>query len=103
MIKIEIREKNTELEKTNTELAKTNNELYDIKGHLEELVQERTREVEQQKDDIISSIQYAQKIQKAVLPQEEYISEVLKESFIYYKPKDLVSGDFYWLAKKDVR
>ena len=56
-------------------------------------------ETNNQKDEIVSSIQYAQRIQSAILPPETYITELLNENFIFYKPKDIVSGDFYWIKK----
>ncbi|MBI9052434.1 MAG: SpoIIE family protein phosphatase [Bacteroidales bacterium] len=51
-----------------------------------------------QNKKINSSIQYAQNIQRAILPVKDQISNLF-ESFIIYKPKDVVSGDFYWFAK----
>jgi ligand-binding sensor domain-containing protein/serine phosphatase RsbU (regulator of sigma subunit) len=82
---------------------------------LEEKVRERTyeiqcqkNEIEQQRDvineknaNITSSIKYASHIQNAVLPATELINKLLPDSFILSKPKDIVSGDFYWLAEKD--
>jgi serine phosphatase RsbU (regulator of sigma subunit) len=82
---------------------------------LEEKVRERTyeiqcqkNEIEQQRDiideknaNITSSIRYASHIQNAVLPATELINKLLPDSFILSKPKDIVSGDFYWLAEKD--
>jgi serine phosphatase RsbU (regulator of sigma subunit) len=52
-----------------------------------------------QKDEIIDSITYAKRIQSAMLPPEVYITELLNENFIYYKPRDIVSGDFYWIKQ----
>jgi serine phosphatase RsbU (regulator of sigma subunit) len=43
---------------------------------------------------------YAQKIQKVILPPLDYVSKVLPEAFVIYMPKDIVSGDFYWVTKK---
>ena len=77
---------------------------------LEKVVQERTAEVvhqkneiEKQKDEIThihnevkDSINYAERIQKAVLPSKDFINEALAEHFILFKPKDVVSGDYYW-------
>jgi len=54
--------------------------------------------VEQKNKDITDSIFYAQHIQQAILPAKELIRELLPESFTLLKPKDIVSGDFYWLA-----
>jgi serine phosphatase RsbU (regulator of sigma subunit) len=50
---------------------------------------------------IIDSLNYAQRIQDALLPSETYLKKYFKESFILYKPKDIVSGDFYWIGEKN--
>ncbi|MEZ5173891.1 MAG: two-component regulator propeller domain-containing protein [Bacteroidia bacterium] len=92
------------------------------KKHLEQLVGERTGEImqqkveiEQQRDElkeysniieqknlsITDSIKYAKRIQLATLPYSELILESLPHSFILYKPKDIVSGDFYAFAKRE--
>jgi serine phosphatase RsbU (regulator of sigma subunit) len=52
-----------------------------------------------QKNEIIESINYARRIQSAMLPPESYFSEHLHEHFILYKPRDIVSGDFYWIKQ----
>ncbi len=66
------------------------------------------REVEKQRDqlstmhkDLTDSIRYARKIQQALLPSDYYFHSQLPESFILYMPRDIVSGDFYWLNRKD--
>ncbi len=75
------------------------------------LIEEQKQEVEQQKgvveathykleeknQEITDSILYAKRIQSAILPTNKVVKEYLKESFILYKPKDIVAGDFYWL------
>ncbi len=73
---------------------------------LENTVQERTQEIKKQKEhieeihqEITDSIHYAQKIQHSVLPNDKYLNEILPENFILFKPKDIVSGDFYWAAQ----
>ena len=53
--------------------------------------------VEEKQKDIIDSITYAKRLQKAILPSDEEIKKYLPDSFILYKPKDIVAGDFYWL------
>lgn len=58
-------------------------------------------EIEEQQQKIISSINYAKKIQQAILLPEEEIKRLLPNAFIYFRPKDIVSGDFYWFAKID--
>jgi len=52
-----------------------------------------------QKNEIIESINYAQRIQSAMLPPASYFSDLLSEHFILYKPRDIVSGDFYWIKQ----
>ena len=54
-------------------------------------------EIELQKKSITDSINYAYRIQKSILPTFEHFNEILPESFVFNKPKDIVSGDFYWL------
>ncbi len=51
--------------------------------------------------DLTDSIRYARKIQQALLPSDYYFHRLLYESFILYLPKDIVSGDFYWINEKD--
>jgi serine phosphatase RsbU (regulator of sigma subunit) len=70
---------------------------------LENIIRERTLEIheknielEKQKEDILDSINYAQRIQNAVLPTEDLIQLWLGDHFILFRPKDIVSGDFYW-------
>ena len=63
---------------------------------LEKIVDERTKELKKQNILIKNSIEYARKIQTAVLPSSENISLFFNETFILHMPKDLVSGDFYW-------
>ncbi|OFY90149.1 MAG: hypothetical protein A2236_11875, partial [Bacteroidetes bacterium RIFOXYA2_FULL_33_7] len=52
-----------------------------------------------QKQEITDSIHYAKRIQNAILPQQEFISTILPNHFIYFKPRDIVSGDFYWMKE----
>jgi serine phosphatase RsbU (regulator of sigma subunit) len=74
---------------------------------LKAIIKERTAEVVKQKEivehknkDIMDSINYAQRIQSAILPTNELLTNKLKESFVLYQPKDVVSGDFYWYTEK---
>jgi ligand-binding sensor domain-containing protein/serine phosphatase RsbU (regulator of sigma subunit) len=68
---------------------------------LEAKVAERTQELAQKNADITSSIQYAKRIQSATLPELDVIYEHFPQSFVLYKPKDIVSGDFYWFEEKN--
>lgn len=65
------------------------------------LVEEKSQMLEQKNRDILDSINYAKRIQDALLKEEEHVSAHLPEHFILYKPKDIVSGDFYWAIEKD--
>lgn len=67
---------------------------------LENKVSERTKELAEKNRDITSSIEYAKRIQEAILPSKDLIFSKLKNAFILYKPKDIVSGDFYWFGEK---
>lgn len=53
--------------------------------------------IEEKNKDIIASINYAKRIQSAMLPTDEHVKSLVPEHFIYYKPKDIISGDFYWI------
>jgi tetratricopeptide (TPR) repeat protein/serine phosphatase RsbU (regulator of sigma subunit)/DNA-binding CsgD family transcriptional regulator len=53
--------------------------------------------VEEKNKEILDSISYAKRIQEAILPPPRLVKEWLTESFIFYKPKDIVAGDFYWM------
>jgi ligand-binding sensor domain-containing protein/serine phosphatase RsbU (regulator of sigma subunit) len=71
--------------------------------YLEKLLDERTREVREQKEeiesknrDITDSINYAQRIQASILPSLRRLQHYFTGSFVYYQPRDIVSGDFYW-------
>ena len=55
--------------------------------------------VKQQKSSILESIRYAQRIQNAVLPPDDIIKLMLPDYFILYKPRDIVSGDYYWMTQ----
>ena len=82
---------------------------------LEHLVTERTKEavtaseraehqrqlVEQKNKEILDSISYAKRIQTAMLPTVEYLREQMNEIAVFYRPKDIVAGDFYWFEESD--
>jgi serine phosphatase RsbU (regulator of sigma subunit) len=80
--------------------------LEEQKGTLEIQVAERTHEISEQKKlieeknkDITDSISYAKRIQEAILPEQDLLSKLFPDSFILFKPKDIVSGDFYWFTE----
>jgi serine phosphatase RsbU (regulator of sigma subunit) len=78
--------------------------------NLRAIIRERTAEVVRQKDEIeeknkeiTDSIHYASKIQSAILPPTDYAESILSDFFILYMPRDIVSGDFYWLNNEKNR
>ena len=100
--KKDIFEKNEKILVQSDQLIERNEE---IEIQKKELV-ERSIELEEHwnialksKTVILDSINYANKIQKAVFPSTEYVNEVLNEYFLLFKPRDIVSGDFYWIKK----
>lgn len=66
-----------------------------------EIVNQQKHEIEKSHKHITDSINYAKKIQTAFLPKQEIIENTLPNSFILYLPRDIVSGDFYWIRKVD--
>ena len=64
-------------------------------------VKKRTFELAQKNKSIIDSINYAGKIQRAIIPPENKIEEFFEDSFVLFKPKDIVSGDFFWIGNKE--
>ena len=87
------REQKIVIEETNEELNQTNEELATQRDEIEK----QKEVVEEAHNDIKASINYAKRIQNAILPASSLINEYLPESFVLYKPKDVVAGDFYWM------
>jgi serine phosphatase RsbU (regulator of sigma subunit) len=81
-----------------------------VNRELEDKVQERTFEIQAQKEhiekqnkEIKYSFDYAKKIQNTVLPGDEVFETLFGEHFIFFKPRDIVSGDFYWISQNGKR
>ena len=66
-----------------------------------ERINELKVEIEHKHKEIIDSVNYAKRIQEAILPDKKEISSYLLDSFILFKPRDIVSGDFYWFSHKN--
>ena len=64
-------------------------------------INRKNTKINAQHEAITSSINYAQRIQQAILPPMETIQDKLPQSFIFFKPRDIVSGDFYWFVEHD--
>lgn len=98
-------------------LLKMRDELGQRERILEMKVMERTEEVVRQKEEVerqsrkvvelyknvTDSIRYAKRLQESILPADKRIRELLPDSFVYYRPKDIVSGDFYWFDRIEDR
>jgi tetratricopeptide (TPR) repeat protein len=99
-----LNEKNFEIEAQNEELHQQNEEILNQRNELQkqrDLANSQKDAIAVKNEEITSSIQYAKSIQSAVLPQDHYVSKILKNYFILFKPKDIVSGDFYWCSQKN--
>lgn len=95
------------------ELRLRNEELASLNASLEQKVIDRTLElqfalgeinhakhiIEEKNKNITDSIKYAQRIQQAMLPSKDRIQELITDHFILFQPRDIVSGDFYWIEK----
>lgn len=95
--KKQIELQNIVLQQANEEISAQRDEI----AAQRDLVTEQKEHIEVQKKEIEDSIIYAKRIQNSVLPSESQTSSLLGEHFILFKPKDVVSGDFYWAAKKE--
>ena len=76
-------------------------ELVEANTTLEQKVIDRTKRIESQKKEITDSILYAGRIQNALLTPSEDIERLLPSYFILNKPREIVSGDYYWMTQKD--
>lgn len=88
--KDEIEAKNEELNQQNEEILTQRDEI-ESKNHL----------LEEKNKEVIDSIKYAKRLQDAILTPESLIKEIVPNSFVLFKPKDILSGDFYWFDESD--
>ena len=65
-----------------------------------DLIEKQKLELEIRDKNLTDSLIYAQRIQEALLPSEEFFRKHFRDSFIFFRPKDIVSGDFYWIDEK---
>ncbi|MCS6905630.1 MAG: response regulator [Bacteroidia bacterium] len=77
------------LETRNQELAKALSQLQETQNKLAEI-----------NNELLDSITYAARLQEALMPPKEYIKSLFPESFIFFQPRNIVSGDFYWFHKR---
>lgn len=65
------------------------------------IISKQKEEIEEVHEEIKDSITYAKRIQNAILPAKTMVNSLLPHNFIFYRPKDIVAGDFYWLEQKN--
>ncbi|UZR97617.1 PAS domain S-box protein [Chondrinema litorale] len=94
-------------------ITRIKNEEQDILGYIvtasdvsekkkaENQLKESFETIQEKNKKITASINYAQRIQKAILPTEQQLKSLFADYFVFYSPKDIVSGDFYWATTKD--
>jgi len=93
--KKEIEQKNMDLEDKNEEISAQRDEIEAQR----DLVFSQKNEIEQYNQEVMNSIEYAKKIQSSTLPDLTSLNTTLSDFFVFFRPKDIVSGDFYWTVK----
>ncbi|MBK7131728.1 MAG: SpoIIE family protein phosphatase [Bacteroidales bacterium] len=91
-------------EKFNLMIAQLESYYYELEQKVKDRtikIEKQKEEIEEQKKHIMDSIYYARRIQNAILPSFNMIDKHLKNYFVLYMPKDIVSGDFYWMHEAD--
>ena len=99
-----ITEQNEEITAQRDDLAERNEEILQQKEEItaqRDEIEKQKDQIQGQHDNIRKSIHYAERIQSAILAKEEQIKSWLNDYFILFKPRDIVSGDFYWINKLD--
>ena len=81
-------------------LLRTRKHLTELRNAYDEIEIQRS-ELQLRNKDLIDSLNYACRIQAALLPAEHHIRRIFPDYFIYYRPKHIVSGDFYWFSERD--
>ena len=90
--------------KSEKQLEYANNELYFKNKELSEnneLIEQQHVTIQTKNKEITDSIKYAQKIQSAMMPLTEEFTSYFKEAFVLFEPKDIISGDFYWVTNRN--
>ncbi|MFC2113665.1 SpoIIE family protein phosphatase, partial [Bacteroidota bacterium] len=96
-----VRERTAEIEKQKEEISAQRDSLEDQRNMLADAnvsLQQAYTDIEEKNRHIEDSIRYAKRIQNAILPPDQYVRRLFSDYFILYLPKDIVSGDFYWVS-----
>ncbi len=99
-----VRERTAEIEKQKEEISAQRDSLEEQRNMLSDAnasLQQAYSEIEEKNRHIEDSIRYAKRIQNAILPPDQYVKRLFTDYFILYLPKDIVSGDFYWVTHSD--
>jgi len=97
ILETKVKLRTREIEDQKVEIEAQRDEISEQKNYVEE----QRDQIVVQNQEITSSIEYAKNIQQAVLPGKVTLEKTLPEHFILFKPRDIVSGDFYWVEKKE--
>lgn len=100
--KKEIEEKNRDLEQKNEEISAQRDEIEAQRDEIEaqrNTVFDQKEEIEQINTEVMKSIEYARRIQSSTLPDLEMLGGISSGHFLLFRPRDIVSGDFYWMAQ----
>lgn len=92
-----VRHRTNEIEKQKDEISTQKDEIMAQR----DLLAEQKKRIEEQNKGVTDSIKYAGRIQKAIMPADDLIKFFFPKHFILYMPRDIVSGDFYWLGRRD--
>ncbi len=96
------KEINVTLQKQNQEIVKQKEDITEQAGELKESSEKMLQKnivIEKKNEDITASINYAKRIQNSMLPSIDTIYKALPESFVFFRPREIISGDFYWFAE----
>ena len=99
-----VRERTAEIEKQKEEISAQRDSLEEQRNMLSDAntsLQTAYSEIEEKNRHIEDSIRYAKRIQNAILPPSQYVRRLFTDLFILYLPKDIVSGDFYWVSHSE--
>ena len=103
-LEVEVKERTRELQESYTEINTQKEEISAQRDVLEEqskALAEALQEINKKNENILSSINYAKRIQQAILPEGGTVDREFEEFMVLYKPRDIVSGDFYWFSQKN--
>ncbi len=98
----DLMQKNHILDQQKSEIEAQRDEIWNQKSEIEaqkDIITQQMQAVEQVNNKLMSSINYAQRIQKAAISPKSEIDELFPENFVYYKPRDIVGGDYYCVAQ----